>query len=218
MKKFRKYFFRTLAVLVGLIILLFVGVFIYVSVNKKKIINEVTAELSKKINGQVSIKNVELSFFRNFPTVSVLLHDVKVTDTQYTVHKHAFFEAEEVFAQLSIKKLIKKQSPLKGLKVVHGSMYIFTDTTGYSNDYLFKQKRDSTTAVAKAPEKNALQSVELNDFRVVIDDRKREKLHDLAVTNMEVDLDDKDLHTFLLSVDAKILVHSLAFNLPAAVF
>jgi hypothetical protein len=38
-------------------------VFAYVSANKKKIINEVTAAMSNRLNGTVNIGNVELSFF-----------------------------------------------------------------------------------------------------------------------------------------------------------
>ncbi|MFT3912018.1 MAG: hypothetical protein QM737_21515 [Ferruginibacter sp.] len=214
MKKIRKYIFRGLAIIAGLFLLLFIAVFTYVSLNKQKIIKQVTAELSKRINGHVSIGNVELSFFRNFPTASVLLHDVRITDTMFSQHNHPFLEAKEVFAKLNITRLIKKQSPLKGIRVDHATLYIYTDSTGYSNNYLFKQKKDSLSTNHNSNQRSELKSIELNDFRVVIDDRKKEKLHDLLVKNIKAKLDDKDEKSFLFSINANILIHSLAFNLP----
>ncbi|MBC7536512.1 MAG: AsmA family protein [Ferruginibacter sp.] len=218
MKKFRKYLLRSLAVLLGLVLLAMIIIFSYVSVNKQKIIKQVTSELSKKINGNASIGNVELSFFRHFPKISVLLHNVKITDTMYAQHRHPFFEASEVFVQLSIQKLFKKESPLNGLRINDASLYIYTDTSGYSNDYLFKQKKSAPEKINQSESKNELQFVELNNLRIIVNDQKREKLHDLVVKNMDLDLNDKDIKTILFSVDADILVHSLAFNLPRGSF
>ncbi len=190
-----------------------ITVFTYISLNKQKIIKQVTAELSKRINGQVTIGNVELSFLKNFPKVSVLLHDIKVTDSMYAQHHHPFLEAKEVFALLSIKKLVKKQSPLNGIRIDHGTVYIFTDTTGYTNGYLLKQKKDPEQTTKPSNKKSALQYIKLNDFRIVIDDKKKEKLHDLLVNKIDAELDDKDDQSFLFAIDADILVHSMAFNL-----
>ncbi|MDQ2862229.1 MAG: hypothetical protein M3R50_01020, partial [Bacteroidota bacterium] len=99
MTKLFKYILRALAILIGILIIFYIVVFIYVSVNKKSIIKQVTDEIGKKINGNVSIGNVELSFFKTFPKASVLLHDVLVTDTMFTKHHHPFFKAAEVYAQ-----------------------------------------------------------------------------------------------------------------------
>ena len=204
--------------MLGLALLAMIIIFSYVSVNKQKIIQQVTSELSKKINGNASIGNVELSFFRHFPKISVLLHNVKITDTMYALHRHPFFEASEVFVQLSIQKLFKKESPLNGLRINDAGLYIYTDTSGYSNDYLFKQKKSAPEKINQSESKNELQFVELNNLRIIINDQKREKLHDLVVKNMDLDLNDKDIKTILFSVDADILVHSLAFNLPRGSF
>jgi len=73
---------------------LYAIVFIYVSANKKKIIKQVTDEISKKLSGNVSIGDVEMSFFTHFPHVSVLLHDVTVTDTMFLQHHHPFFRVD----------------------------------------------------------------------------------------------------------------------------
>ena len=218
MRKFRKYLYRTLALIAGLCILLFLFVFTYVSLNKRKIINQVTAEISKKINGKVTIGNVELSFFRHFPKVSVLLHDVSITDSLFDQHHHSFLQAKEVFAQLNIRKLLKKQSPLNGLRINDATINIYTDTSGYSNSYMFRHKPDSLPANNELPEKHELNNITLNNVRLIIDDRRKEKLHDLQVNKLELDMEDRDSHYFIFTANTNILVRSLAFNLPRGSF
>ena len=132
----------------GHFIFLYIVIFIYVSVNKKSIIKQVTEDIGKKLNGNVSIGDVELSFFRTFPKVSVLLHNVSVTDTMFARHHHPFFQGDEVYAELSIMKLIKKNAAVNGIKIERAAVYLFTDTSGYTNTYLFKSKKDSSSSGA----------------------------------------------------------------------
>ena len=81
-------------ILLGTLLFLYIIAFTYVSINKKKIISQVTAEISKKIGGKVSIGNVDLSFFRHFPKMSVALKQVSITDSMFTSHGHTFFKAD----------------------------------------------------------------------------------------------------------------------------
>lgn len=85
---------------------------VYVSFNKQKIIRAITTEMENKINGRVGIGNVELSFFRNFAHISVLFHDMIITDTVYASHRHALFKAKEVFANIHLFRLIRNESPV----------------------------------------------------------------------------------------------------------
>ncbi len=218
MTRFLKYTLRVIAIILGILFLLYIIVFIYVSVNKKSIIKEVTEEIGKKINGNVSIGDVELSFFRSFPKAAVLLHKVLVTDTMFAKHHHPFFQADEVYAQLSIINLIEKKSAVNGIKIKRASVYLYTDTSGYSNTYLLKPKSNSLPASNKTtPQKNQLKSVVLDDVRITVDDRSKEKLYDGVVNNLKVKLDDEDNET-LFSAKMNILVNSLAFNLSNGSF
>lgn len=217
MTKFFKYTLRALAVLLAILFLLYIVVFIYVSVNKKAIIKQVTQEIGKELNGTVSIGDVELSFFKTFPKASVLLHKVSVTDTLFAKHHHPFFQGDEVYALLSIMKLIKKEDPVNGLKIQGASFYLFTDTSGYTNTYLLKPKKDSSSGGETTPEKNELKSIILKEVRITIDDRNKEKLHDVFINNLNVKLRDDDATTFF-SAKANMLVHDLAFQLPNGSF
>jgi hypothetical protein len=215
-----KYALRTIGIIVAIFFVLCIVAFIYVSANKKKIIKEVTDEISKKINGNVSIGDVDLSFLKNFPQTSVLIRHVSVTDTMFAKHHHEFFNADEVFVQLSLLKLIKKESAINGIKIVNASIYLFTDSSGYTNAYLLKPKsNDSVKASSPAvkPENSLLKSVELEHVKLTLDDRYREKLYDFAVKNLRVKIDDQNTVTDF-SAKADVMVHSLAFMLSNGTF
>ena len=216
LKKFRSVLFKGLKIFLGIIVLLYILVFAYVSINKRSILRQVNDEISKKLNGKVSIGDMDLSFFRNFPSVSVLLRDVSIRDSMYEQHHHTFFGAERVFVRLSIWKMINKKSPLSGLTIEKGQVYLYTDTTGYTNKYLFKQKKDSiTTAAGKG--KNELRSLLLKDMRFILDDRKKEKLHDLFINKIDLALDDND-DRIIFDTKANVVIHGLGFNLSRGSF
>ena len=216
MKKFSSVIFKGLKIFLGIIVLLYILVFAYVSINKRSILRQVNDEISKKLNGKVSIGDMDLSFFRNFPSVSVLLRDVSIRDSMYEQHHHTFFMAERVFTRLNILKIIQKESPLSGLTIEKGQVYLYTDTTGYTNKYLFKQKKDSiTTAAGKG--KNELRSLLLKDMRFILDDRKKEKLHDLFINKIDLALDDND-DRIIFDTKANVVIHGLGFNLSRGSF
>ena len=217
MSNTRHYIFKGAKIFILILLMLYVIVFTYVSVNKKKIINQVTAEISNKLNGNVIIGNVELSFFRHFPKIAVVLNDVSVTDTLFPQHHHPFLQAKQVFINLSFTKLISKEPSVNGLRIQNGSIYLFTDSTGYTNMYLTHPKRNTAVPTTKAESTNELKSIELDDVRITLDDKKREKLHDFVVNKLAIKIGEAE-GMVLFDTDASIDVKSLAFNLSRGSF
>ena len=104
-----KYLFKGLAWGAGVLVVFYLAVCFYVTLNKNSIINSLSRDISEKIRGEVTIGSSELSFFGSFPSVAVLLKDVKVSDSLFKQHGKYFFDGKEVFLRLSISRLIKKQ-------------------------------------------------------------------------------------------------------------
>ena len=202
----------------SVLVVVYTFVFIYVSVNKKKIIKQVTEEIGKKLSGNVAIGDVELSFLSNFPAVSVELHNVQITDTMYAQHHHAFFTGEKVFVIVGVVDMLRKKSFINGFRIDKGSFYLYTDTSGYTNKYLFHPKHDSSAEAQGNKGRNELRKILLNDVHIIDEDKQRNKLHDIVVNKLKLDLEDKDDATFLFSAEADMLVNSLAFNLERGSF
>ena len=216
--KYLKYTLKALVVLLSVFVILYIIVFAYVSANKKKIIKQVTDEIGKKLNGNISIGNVELSFFSHFPKVSVALHNVMITDTMYAQHHHPFFHGEDVFVNVSVMNMISKKSFINGFRIDKGSFYLYTDTSGYTNKYLFNPKKDPAKGAENNNERNELKNIVLNDVRITDDDKQKNKLFDIQVNDLDLDLEDKDSTVFLFSAKANMLIHSLAFKLQRGSF
>ena len=210
--KYLKYTLKGIVILLSILVILYVIVFSYVSVNKKKIIQQVTDEIGKKLSGKVSIGNIELSFFSHFPKVSVALHDVLITDTMYAQHHHPFFQGKDVYVNVSVINMLIKKSAINGFRIDNGSFYLYTDTSGYTNKYLFNPKKDSSKVTANSNERNQLKNIVLNNVRLTEEDNLKNKLFDIQVNDLDLDLEDKDASVFLFSANADMLVHSLAFN------
>jgi len=211
MKKLLRYIFKGFKILLVVLVVLYAVVYIYVSVNKKSIIENITSQMSARLNGKVSIGDAEISFFSNFPKVAVVLSKVSISDTMYRQHQHPFFVAEKVFARMGIWKLIKKQPALTGIKVEDGTMYIFTDSSGYTNKYLFDFKKDTSATTANKGSKNELKKVELKNMRLVQDDQSKGKLYDFLVNNLEANIKEQG-GVLLVALKNNILVNNLVFN------
>ncbi len=190
---------------------------IYFSINKKEILTKVTEAAGKKINGKVTIEDVELGFFSTFPKMSVQLDRVIITDSAFDQHHHPFLSCDKVFAELSISKLIKKELALNDLKIENGAIYLFTDASGYTNEYLLKTKKDSAAAKNNAPAQNELKSIILKKIRLTIDDKNKGKLYDAMINNLNLELLETDSAS-VFSAKVNLLIHNLAFNLKRGSF
>ena len=163
------------------------------------------------------MSDADITFFASFPRIAVHASSISVTDSMYAVHKHPFFTAKELFVTINIMKLLKKQSALKGIRVKDGSVYLYTDTSGYTNAYMLKSKKDSAGGPKKTSNNIAIQYVQLDNVKFVLSDLKREKLYDFDIRKMKVDLADEGKE-MIMQADINMLVHNLAFNVPKGSF
>ena len=217
MKKIFPVVFKVLKILLVLVIVLYAVAFFYLKANKAKIIKQLTEQVSNKLNGKLIIGDADVSLFKKFPRIAVVIKNISLTDSLFAQHKHTFFSAKEAFINLNIFKLINKNQPLTGLTLQDASIYFYTDTSGYTNTYLLKGKKDSSGGPKKTTDEINLKSIGLDNVRFVLDDRKREKLHDFDVKDLTVKLND-EAEFLNMNADANILINSLAFNLPKGTF
>jgi hypothetical protein len=207
---YKKYLLKPLLIVLGVLVALYLIVFIYVSANKRSIIKQVSEKIGEKLNGDVSMKNAELSFLSHFPKVSVQLDDMLIKDSMFSKHGHAFFQSKKLFINLSIAGLLRKKDALRSITVEDGQLYIYTDTSGYTNRYLMEGKKDSTGK--KRGGANSVENIRFKNVRLIQDDRRKEKLVDLDVREMDADINTVG-NNMSFDVSLKAFVHQLGFNL-----
>ncbi len=101
LKKWIKWLFGIAVSIMILFLLLFVGLSHYVNTHKKELIEKATAAIHQKISGDVSIEDLNVTFFRHFPSFSIRLINVRVSDSLFNKHGRPLLSAENLFVRLS---------------------------------------------------------------------------------------------------------------------
>lgn len=181
----------------------------YVIINKKSLIAKVNTELTSKVKGEIQIGDIEPSLLSTFPNVSIRLSDVYVRDTMWKQHHHDLLKAERVFIRLKLFSLFSGSPEISKVIVEKGAVFIFSDTLGYSNEYMFQSRQtgESSNTANQSP----VPDIDLNNVHLVVDLKDRDKLFDFEIDKLKCDI--KTTGNLLnLDVKTKMLAHSLAFN------
>lgn len=211
MKNFLRYTLKGLAIFFAILLLVYIVAYVYVLAKKKDIIAQIKTQVAEKLNGEVQIKNISLDFLAQFPSISVELEKVSIRDTLFNQHRHPFFEAAKVYASINVVNVIEGNTPLNGIRVENGQLYIYTDTAGYTNAYLLSPKSDTNKVKKSSTVTTDIENIKLINLRLVLDDRKKGKLYDFAVKKFHCRIKNED-STLTLKTKSNIFIHDLAFK------
>ena len=144
LKKIFKIFFIILFILVGCA---FAAPYIF----KGKIIALVKKEINENINAKAEFKDVDISFLRSFPKVSVAIQNLQVTGVG-EFSDDTLIAAKEIAASLDIMSIIKGADyKLYSISINEPRIYALVLKNGRANWEITKD--DSTVAVKTAEEK-----------------------------------------------------------------
>jgi hypothetical protein len=111
------------------------------SSTKKNLVNSVVTEINSKVKGEVKIRDLEPSLLSTFPNVSLRLSDVLVRDSMWNIHHRDLLKAGKVIVRLKLFSLFAGSPEISKVIIENGSAFIFSDTTGYSNEYMFSSSQ-----------------------------------------------------------------------------
>ncbi|MCO6147361.1 AsmA-like C-terminal region-containing protein [Flavobacterium sp. NRK1] len=205
-----RWFFRIFLILFLLTIVMYVGLAWYINSNK----NEVQASLLKQLNGGLSgsltLEEMDPTFLKGFPNISLRLEKVVLKDSHINIHNHILLKAGELDVTINTMALLRGTIAIRKIAINNAVIDMFTDKQGYSNTNIFKKdKTDKNDNEAGSfPE---LKNILLENVTLIIDNRQKNKLYKFRVNSL-------DGHIKYLSsgikADAKLnaLAYSLAFN------
>ncbi|RAJ27229.1 AsmA family protein [Pedobacter cryoconitis] len=198
--------------LILLLIVIFIGLGIYVSANKKELQVAITKELNKNLNGNLTIANIEPTFLKGFPNVSVSLKKVEIKDSLWNIHHHSLLTAGDLDISVNTMALLKGTIEIKKITINDASIYLYTDSNGYSNTSVFKEKPKKEPEIKDESSSPAqIRRFDLNAVRFILDNRKGNKLFLFAIQDFSGKIDYPSTG-WKADVNLKILVRSLAFN------
>ncbi|RYE16183.1 MAG: AsmA family protein, partial [Sphingobacteriaceae bacterium] len=189
MPRWLKNTLKTLAVIVGLVVIAVVAVSIYISSHKQSILADITKQLNKNLNGgSLSIQSMDPTFLSDFPRISLSLKNVVLKDSLWKVHHHTLLEAQELSISVNTFALFKGTIEIYKVGINKANVYLYTDSTGYTNT-----------------------SVSLDDVKFVMDNQKGHKLFNFNADDLKGKIDYPS-EGWKANLRLKVLANSMAFN------
>jgi hypothetical protein len=142
-----KFFKRSLLVLLVLILLIPAALFIITHFYKKEIADALIKNLNDNFDLTLTVKEVDVSIFANFPQASVSLDNVML-DNKLHAASEPLLKAEKVKISFNLRKLLKKEFEINAIAVQTASINLVTNEDGTKN-FEFK-KKDTTVTAAKS--------------------------------------------------------------------
>ncbi|MXV53014.1 AsmA family protein [Pedobacter sp. HMF7647] len=197
--------------LIGFLLLLSIAASIYVSANKKSLLDKIMVQLNKNIHGKLTVGDIEPSLFKGFPGVAVSLKDVLLRDSLWITHRHDLLRAKDIDVSVNVWSLIAGNTEIKKIGINNATIYIYTDTSGYSNTSLFKsptKKKPEQKTKKGTPE---FGKFDFNNVNLVIDNRRKYKLFNFNIHDIKAQVDYPD-SGWAVKAKVDLFVNNFEFN------
>lgn len=191
-----------------LIIILWLVLALVIRNNKQAILREISAQLGSRINGTLEIKDMEPSLIRSFPNVSVTLKDVSLKDSLFNIHKRPLLNVQEVYVKVNTFAILRSKVDIRQVFLKNGSIHLFTDSTGYSNSYLFESKSPAKKN-AKQP---TIGSFRLENVLLEIENEIKLKHFSFDIRSIRGEMDNGDTTGWKCDMQTDVLIKDMAFN------
>jgi hypothetical protein len=212
MPRWSKIALKIVGILVGLVILVFVGFAWYVNSHKKELLATITKQLNNSVAGQITIGSMDPTFLSGFPGVSMRLNNVIVRDSLWSKHKHSLLEAKDIEVSVNALNLLTGTIQIKKIGINNASIYLFTDSLGYSNTAIFKKKSNIKVEKKEKSESDLeIRKFSLNNVNFIMDNQKGGKLFQFVIDDLKGDID-YSWADWEANIRLKTIVKSLTFN------
>ncbi len=205
---FIKFVFRLLIGLIALLFLMALGSFLYVYFNRDFIEGQIKSEINKKVDGEIVSEKFSFDFLKYFPATSVQLEDFSIRDSLYSKHKMELLHAENVYVRINLKDLFSHKVVIENITLENGGIFIFTDSTGYSNKYLLKRKNDADTIAIET----SLRKIAFTNFKFVYRDQSKKKFFNIFITKLKCSFGVDDSKQ-IFDVETEGKIKFLGFNI-----
>lgn len=212
MSRWLKIALKVAAALLILILTVFVGIAYYVNSNKDNLLVSITKELNKNLNGKLEIESMDPTLLRGFPRVSLSLKNVVLKDSLWNEHRHTFLEAKDLEVSINALAFLVGTVEIRKIGFNSATIYLFTDSNGYSNTSIFKKKeKKDNVEKDQSGSDMEIRKFSLNNVSFVLDNKKGHKLFQFLVHDLKGDVDYPG-SGWKADVQLKTLAKSLAFN------
>ncbi len=205
----RKRLLKAIAIICGVFIFLFIALSVVIQIKKDEILSSINKEISEKIQGKVQIGKMDVSLLRHFPSISVFMENVSVGDSLVQYHHQPLLQMKEITVDIKWAALFNAKDKVKRITATEGKVVIFTDTSGYSNKYIFKNEPSKKNNSGSIMPDIVLEKVEFLMYDLI-----KEKKQHHRITHFE--LSENSAGSFEANMDIQVL--AMIFNVNKGSF
>ena len=151
------------------------------------------------------------AFFKNFPDVSLELQGVSLTDSLYEQHHHPLMDLDFVYVKFNLLSLLGGNPRIGKVTLSQGQIYLFTDSTGYSNSYLLK-KNSPNKNKARSKKNIHIGNFSLENIRFTLDQQLKNKKIQVMIKQFDGAVSEKNQFMHIVS-RTWLHIGQLGFNL-----
>ncbi len=162
----------------------------YINTHKKEMLAAMTSKIGTQLNGSLKIGSMEPTFLTDFPSISLDLRNVEITDRQFSRHKRAFLKSKDIFVAVNAFAFFRGIIEIKKITVSDATVSLYTDESGYSNTSVFEKggKGDGNGGGLGSE----LRKLRLNNVLLNIENFKSRKEYRFLVNDLRSNADYKD--------------------------
>ena len=191
------------------IVLLWLSIALYININKKELLKQITEQLNEGLNGSLSVEDMKPELIRGFPAISVSLKNVLLRDSLYTQHHHDLLQAGDVYVAVNAFSILRRSPRIMNVEIDNGKIYLFTDSTGYSNAAIFAKKKVADTSSKR--HRPRINHLILHNVDFTFENNVKFKLFHLAIHDMK-SVTDYNPAGWTAKMKVSAFVHSFSFN------
>ncbi len=206
-KKTWRRILRVAIVIVGIYLLFMIGLSIYISSSKERLVNFLTARMKESILGELKIDNADITVWRSFPRIGIRLSNVTISDSFY--HK-PFLQANLITAKVGFFDLMGMKVNIHSVEIDDAVIHTFIDKNGYTNSYVLKPQ-NKTKHKNKKPV--VINNVELNNVTAISENAIKQKRFEVQFKDADADIS-LNGSKYFVELDEDALIRGLGFNLP----
>ena len=174
--------------LLGLVILGLAGLRFYFEHNKARIVADLNAYITERINGTMRIGGIDLQLLTGFPTLSLTLTDVELKDNVPASRR--LLKAKELDVGLNVMRLFHREIDVQSIVISGATIDLFTDADGVTNFNIFKPPPPGAAPEAgRTAPALLVRDVELRDVDFKAEDLREKKLFHFVIDSLRAPID-----------------------------
>jgi uncharacterized protein involved in outer membrane biogenesis len=181
MKKFWRRFFRILFVLIILgVILAFASTFVF----QRQIGNRLIGEVNERIASELSVDDIGLNIWANFPRAQAYMNGLTLTDTE----GQTLMQAQKATLDLKLTSLFSTNYIVYTLNIDNGEVFLNISPEGKTNYNIFHAPGDSIADTPPSQSTNvSIDKAILSNMQLHYDNQQQRHKGEFFIENMEIE-------------------------------